>query len=265
MAPKIKSKNLLDPKFATRLAPNNTPWIYRLNHSPNTIVKVGDNIRLSEAASMNFVRSKTSIPVPEVYDIYEDATDPQRYLLLMEYIEGDVLRDVWDTMSLEEKEEVVGQLRGYMDELRQIQGAFVGSVEGGSCNDQVFECDDEKSYGPYETEEAFNQGIVLAMRTFSGGIFTEMVCDMVKDLPKHKIVLTHGDIAPRNIIVRDGKIVAVLDWELCGFYPEYWEYVKALYMPSWETGWILERVVDRIVKPFHIEHAVMRQVRDVFM
>jgi serine/threonine protein kinase len=265
MAPKIKSSDLLDRSFATRLAPNNSFCVYRLNHSPKVIVKVGDVIRLSEAASMNFVRSKTSIPVPEVYDVYKDETDPENYLLLMEYVEGDVLRDVWDTMSLEEKEEIARQLRGYMDELRDIEGTLIGTVEGGPCNDQVFESDEKNRYGPYETEDAFNEGIVAAIGTFSGGIFTEMVVDMVKALPNHKIVLTHGDIAPRNIIVRDGKIVAILDWELSGFYPEYWEYVKALYLPNWDTRWIQERVVDKIIKPFHLEHAVMRQVRDVFM
>jgi tRNA A-37 threonylcarbamoyl transferase component Bud32 len=85
---------------------------------------------------MKFVHSKTSIPVPEVYDAYIDETDPCRYLLLMEYIEGDVLRDVWDTISLEEKEEIVGQLRGYIDELRgyidELRGVY-GDVywEGG--------------------------------------------------------------------------------------------------------------------------------------
>ncbi|EPE33670.1 Protein kinase-like (PK-like) [Glarea lozoyensis ATCC 20868] len=165
----------------------------------------------------------------------------------------------------EQQSILVGQLRGYLDELREIDGTIIGTVDGGPCNDQVFESDEKNNYGPYETEEAFNEGIAAAMRTFSGGIFTEMVVDMVKALPKHNIVLTHGDIAPRNIIVRDGKIVAILDWELSGFYPEYWEYVKALYLPSWDTGWIQERAVDKVMKPFHLEHAVMRQVRDVFM
>lgn len=42
----------------------------------------------------------------------------------------------------------------------------------------------------------------------------------------HRIVFTHGDLAPRNIIVRDGKIVGLLDWEDAEWYPEYWEYVK---------------------------------------
>ena len=90
-----------------------------------------------------------------------------------------------------------------------------------------------------------------------------MVADMVRAMPVHDVLLTHSDIAPRNILVRDGKIVAILDWELSGFYPEYWEYVKALYLPDWEDSWIRERVVDKIMKPYHIEHAVMRNVHEV--
>ncbi|POR32750.1 Putative phosphotransferase enzyme family protein [Tolypocladium paradoxum] len=45
---------------------------------------------------------------------------------------------------------------------------------------------------------------------------------------EYPIVFTHGDIAARNIMVRDGRIVALLDWEFAGWYPEYWEYVFAL-------------------------------------
>lgn len=44
----------------------------------------------------------------------------------------------------------------------------------------------------------------------------------------YSIVFTHGDVAARNIIVRDGRIVALLDWEFEGWYPEYWDYVFAL-------------------------------------
>jgi hypothetical protein len=31
---------------------------------------------------------------------------------------------------------------------------------------------------------------------------------------------------------------------MAGFYPEYWEYVKALYMPAWESEWIKDRAVE---------------------
>jgi len=40
---------------------------------------------------------------------------------------------------------------------------------------------------------------------------------MVRAMRGHEIVLTHGDlVTPRNILVRDAKIMAVLDWENVG-------------------------------------------------
>jgi RIO-like serine/threonine protein kinase len=45
---------------------------------------------------------------------------------------------------------------------------------------------------------------------------------------EYPIAFTHGDISSRNILVRDGCIVAILDWEWVGFYPVYWDYVFAM-------------------------------------
>lgn len=38
-------------------------------------------------------------------------------------------------------------------------------------------------------------------------------------------VLTHGDLAPHNIMVdrASGKILAILDWEMFGWYPAFWD------------------------------------------
>jgi len=56
----------------------------------------------------------------------------------------------------------------------------------------------------------------------------------------HGIVMTHGDLNPRNIMitwesdqgslrtVKDIKVSGILGWESAGWYPEYWEFVKAL-------------------------------------
>jgi len=59
-----------------------------------------------------------------------------------------------------------------------------------------------------------------------------MVIRFINALPQHKIVLTHGDLAARNILVRDARVVAIVDWEMAGFYPEYWGYIKTLYWPG---------------------------------
>ena len=86
----------------------------------------------------------------------------------------------------------------------------------------------------------------------------------------HRIVLTHADLHPGNIIIdkrAGGEItVGIIDWELGGFYPEYWEHLKALnlrdigntsdwwdYLPSATTGYNFEVVVDRL-----LENTVLR-------
>jgi hypothetical protein len=40
---------------------------------------------------------------------------------------------------------------------------------------------------------------------------------------------THADLRPKNIIVRNGRVAAIIDWEFSGWYPEYWEFTKANY------------------------------------
>lgn len=54
----------------------------------------------------------------------------------------------------------------------------------------------------------------------------------------HKFVMTYGDLHPRNIMVITSnilpsdvftplvKVTGLLDWEMCSYYPDYWEYVK---------------------------------------
>jgi tRNA A-37 threonylcarbamoyl transferase component Bud32 len=55
-----------------------------------------------------------------VYDAYIDESI-DRGVIVMEYIEGDVLREVWEDMTDDEQEGVISQLRGHMEELRGIK------------------------------------------------------------------------------------------------------------------------------------------------
>ncbi len=38
------------------------------------------------------------------------------------------------------------------------------------------------------------------------------------------------------MLVRDAKVVEIVDRELAVFYPEYWEFVKAYYWADWNLG-----------------------------
>ncbi|KAF3287394.1 hypothetical protein TWF970_007118 [Orbilia oligospora] len=207
----------------------------------NTILKVG-SYRLSEAATMQYIAENTTIPVPKVYGSYKDEKT-QKTHLVMEYIEGDCLEDVWEDFGLEKKEDIISQLKRILDELRSLE---------------------ETPRGPYSSEEEFSQGIIDTLLEKEATAFPRLVCEMVQDILKgHKIVLTHGDFLPRNILVKDGKVVAILDWEMAGWYPEYWEYTKIMYRPPYLKSWFKDGMVNKLIKPYYAELAVLMQARQL--
>jgi aminoglycoside phosphotransferase (APT) family kinase protein len=231
----------------------------RLLPDGKTVIKAGKTIRETEAHTMRFVRQRTSIPVPEVYNVYKDPNSGAVHIV-MEYVEGQRLDEAWPTLTSQEKDAVLQQLRGYFRELRQIKADFIGSVDGTACDDQFLE-DLESSRGPYQTEAEFHQA--LAKAWLRGGHeddpFRRLLVKILFEVvgrEDHQFVLTHNDFAARNILVKGGAVVAVLDWEFAGFYPEYWEYCKALWRPEWDSAWIREGLVDKVLEPYLKEVAL---------
>lgn len=65
------------------------------------------------------------------------------------------------------------------------------------------------------------------------------------------IKFTHGDLHRGNIIIsscKPARILAIVDWEQAGWYPDYWEYCKALYTCSYEDEWRRDWV-DNFLSP----------------
>lgn len=55
-----------------------------------------------------------------------------------------------------------------------------------------------------------------------------------------QVVFTHADLHPSNIIVSPDSpstIVALIDWEQSGWYPDYWEFCKAEYTAEIGSEW----------------------------
>jgi hypothetical protein len=82
-----------------------------------TVVKSGENTRFAEGNTMKFVRQHTSIPVPEVYNIYKDENSGS-VRTVMEYINGTQLEKAWTRITDSEEKSIIQQGRGYFKELR---------------------------------------------------------------------------------------------------------------------------------------------------
>ena len=45
--------------------------------------------------------------------------------------------------------------------------------------------------------------------------------------PAIPYTFTHGDLANVNIMVQDGNLTGIIDWEASGYFPAWWEFTYA--------------------------------------
>ncbi|KAF2193626.1 kinase-like protein [Zopfia rhizophila CBS 207.26] len=198
--------------------------------SHRKVVKVGSNmvakLRLdpeaAEAESMTFIRNHTTIPVPRVLNTYEE--EGYRYIL-MEFVEGELLEKIWGKLSSSERSVILNELKDYICQMRQIKcpnGTPIGSITGGPAIDRR-QLDSAKD-GPFKSEADFNEWQLAQLHEETPLSRRDLFAALHRT--DHEIVFSHGDLAFHNIIVREGHIAAIIDWEYSGWYPEHWDYCK---------------------------------------
>ena len=197
------------------------PSGYRI--SPQRVVKWPCEV--PEVEAMAFVATNTTIPIPKVYRIHDYFGKPA---IEMQFVQGMNLATEWKELSDEEKRNIVQELGGYIKQLRALEppkGDMVASVSGGPCREVRV---GNPLFGPFEDVDGFHECL-------RGGLPLETAHDTLGEAVakchnrQYATRFTHGDLSMLNILVRDGRIAAILDWECTGWYPEYWEYTRAHY------------------------------------
>ncbi|CDO73059.1 hypothetical protein BN946_scf185007.g113 [Trametes cinnabarina] len=213
------------------------------------VLKIGKDGAGAEADTLRFVRKHTTIPVPRVY---VSARGFGRTYTLMEDVRGDELQFKWVDMSAEQQSLVLEQLRDYVQQLRKLRpprcvpSGAVCSLYNKALRDGRITSG--RPLGPFANEAAFNDCVVEVAEPFMDPSLLPRIRERMRD--DHRIVFTHGDLAPRNILVQGYRVVAIIDWEESGWYPEHWELVKALWYPGFpkkNTSWVegMKDVVGR--------------------
>lgn len=178
--------------------------------------KSGPRVRVEEFEALKHART-LGVPVPAVHEFSSETRT-----ILMDFVEGASLESVWPTMSESEKKSIARKLGRFISLMRSDRQAetYIGSING-----PVHDCRrfGDCTGGPFTDETAFNDFILNLFAACPNPIRDSLAAKMRTD---HGIRFTHGDLTPRNIIVKDGEIMGVVDWEYAGWYPEYFEYVK---------------------------------------
>ncbi|KAG6102826.1 hypothetical protein E4U30_000013 [Claviceps sp. LM220 group G6] len=145
----------------------------------------------------------------------------------MAYIKYPTLGYVWHSLSTSQKNSIYIDLVQHTSSLRELLPPIEGVVSSAFQN-PAYDSRIGSSYlGPLNHEDFHSvvRGQMPLGRT------AELVGQEAVGLHTnhYRTCFTHGNLTPRNIMVKNGHVVAIIDWESAGWFPEYWEYTKAHY------------------------------------
>ena len=185
--------------------------------SPSLVAKeVPEDEAEDELAALELAQ-RLNIRAPTVRRVVKG--DP--VYIIMDRISGSTLADRWPTLSWISTILLALQLRTYVRRLRSLTSRTIGSLSSGKCR-SIWTSD---YYGI--PDHATSAELDEFLRFWSCYKRKQANSTPNSTLPPtRKLVLSHHDLAPRNIIIDESGNVWLVDWQLSGWYPDYFEYTS---------------------------------------
>lgn len=231
------------PNFFLRTRSRLSGWYYRnlygsvVRIGPTTVMKYRTTVQ--EARALQFVNAHPSIPSPQFYKIMLRTNGS--LCLFMEYIRAPELERIWTHLNASQRRIVLEQLKAILKTMRCLHNPVGHLIQ--TCDESAI-IDDPFVIEPFKgTVAAFHdmQGVTY-IREKLRHKFSEAECSSIDACAErglkntYQVKFTHGDFAPRNILIspKTLNIVALVDWEHAGWWPEYWEYTRVYFC---NQGW----------------------------
>ncbi|CAH0023460.1 unnamed protein product [Clonostachys rhizophaga] len=215
-------------------------------------------IQRSEATMQQFAATHGILTpkVLRVYDIMGEA-GPIGRAIVMEKAPGVPLVQVWRELPRELQESIKNQLRGQLALMRLLTMPYIGRV-GYQPTWNVFNGRQTYALGPFPDRQSFDEWCLRRIRQKPDRSHTLAKWRLRRHVKKDRarsaegrFVLTHGDLSPRNIMVEDGMITGIIDWQFSGFFPEWVEHANATVIAAGIEKWwipVLREVVPQCTK-----------------
>lgn len=176
-----------------------------------------------EASNIRFLKEKTSIPVPIIVEDWEE--DHNRYFMLTKRIHGESLDAAWPTLSTADRERVAKQTAECLLQLRKLHSPQMQSVDGQPIYSAfLFPNGYGLPHGPLSSDDELWREMAKSLETVPEKARQRLRERMPSASP---YTYTHGDLTSVNIIVKEGNLVGILDWEASGYFPVWWEFTCA--------------------------------------
>lgn len=205
-----------------------------------------------------------SFPAPKGYYISESQPAPLHGIIVMSFIEGERLsgwiqnrtdwppefevqiarlmagnfrgdefnqcRKILDgcepSLRLSDSQKLLEDLRNAIRELRSLPPPSSGPISGLNGGPLIWShASDPQLIEPFENIDAFHEMLLSRVGRKWRLPKIRRLAEPVH-AKQHRICFTHADLHQGNILVRDGQLAGIIDWEFSGWYPEYWEWIR---------------------------------------
>jgi hypothetical protein len=108
--------------------------------------------------------------------------------------------------------------------------------------------------GPFTSVAKFHDFIVGPVKNCPRPEWVAKYRNMLSD--DYHVIFAHADLSWENILLdpTTGFITGIVDWEMAGFWPEWWEYRKALFGSRSRPWWI--KILGQVMKEYRLETEV---------
>ena len=196
--------------------------------SSDLVVKYGTGVQMGEARSMMFATAIPALHVPFVHDAWVVEQEVEYYpdydmtkctYILMDWIHGDCLGEIWQSLDKTRRDLIVQQVYDTIKALHSETLTKPGPVGGGRSTGFWFA---DQGAGPFasqrEMELWFDSRLQVSQDCRAAPLDEFTFIDYL-----HPLVMCHLDVHTHNIIVDGQGCLWLLDWESAGGYPHYFE------------------------------------------
>ncbi|GAB1208491.1 hypothetical protein APSETT445_007242 [Aspergillus pseudonomiae] len=180
-----------------------------------------------EAKTLDFLAKSTTgtnIEIPAPRHIRDWVDRDGRYFALTERIQGQTLEQAWPTLSESQRISIADQVVQVRKQLRSnFTSTTMQSVDQGPCYPGLLFLDMEP-YGPFHSDLDLWDALTMAYNNLPKDVFENLKRRFPNSEP---VVLTHCDLNLGDIMVRNGQLVGILDWEYAAYLPVWYEYISA--------------------------------------
>lgn len=175
-----------------------------------------------EAGNLRFLKQHTNLPVPTVM---KDWSEDSRHFIVNEKLAGQTLNIAWPRLSPDERRRIAKQTADYITELRKLHSPRIQSLTGEPVYSTfLFLAGPTAPHGPFSSDQELWAELDKALVNVPKKARQRLQKMMPAATP---YTFTHGDLTNVNIMVDQGNLTGIVDWETGGYFPVWWEFTSA--------------------------------------